>query len=263
VKRTRPEFNTYYEDLFSTRWPKLKEALEKPGVPIGFSTNLRRPYYLDPASIIAAETLGETGNSLVLDLCAAPGGKTLVLASSLGPEGRIIANERSSERRRRLIKVLADHLPPDLRNRVTVTGHDAARWGLYEQDRYDLVLLDAPCSSERHLVQDPKHLASWSPARIRHLAQQAYAMLLSAVTAAKPGGKILYSTCALSPEENERVVERARDRHPGSIEVLPIEPPAGEAAKYGFHIWPDRSGGIGPIYLSLLKKSEPPVAQQP
>jgi 16S rRNA C967 or C1407 C5-methylase (RsmB/RsmF family) len=263
VKRKSPDFAAYYGDLFQDRWPDLKKALEEPGVPVGYSENLLRPYFLDPASIIAAQSLGKTGNSLVLDLCAAPGGKTLVLASSLGPEGRIIANERSSDRRRRLIKVLDDHISPDLRARVTVTGHDAARWGLHEQDRYDMVLLDAPCSSERHLLRNPKYLAAWSPARIRHLAQQAYAMLLAALAAAKPGGRILYSTCALSPEENDGVVERVRTRRPGWIDVLPVRPSSGEPSKYGCHIWPDRSGGLGPIYLALLQKTSPRVAQEP
>ncbi len=258
MKRKKPGFDEFYAALFPGRWPALRAALLAEGSPTAFSKNLAKPYHLDLASVAAARALGETGDSRVLDLCAAPGGKTLVLASSLGPAGRIVANERSAERRRRLKAVLDEHLPPGLRERVTVTGRDAARWGLHERDAYDLVLLDAPCSSERHLLRDPARLSTWSPARTRHLAQQAYAMLLSALEAARPGGRVLYSTCALSPEENDEVVGRAMKRRPGLFEVLRENPdgsPPGEAARYGLCIWPDAAGGAGPIYYALLRKT--------
>ena len=260
MKRGTVDFETYYAGLFGERWAALRKALLEAPAPEAYTGRLLKPYFLDRASVLAAEALGETGNALVLDLCAAPGGKTLVLASSLGPEGRITANERSSERRRRLKAVLEEHLPPEILSRIEVTGHDAARWGLYEKDRYDLVLLDAPCSSERHVLRSPAHLAAWSPARTKHLAQQAYAMLLSALAAAKPGGLVLYSTCALSPAENDEVVERALDRRPGAFEALPGETSLGETSlgettRYGLQLWPDRAAGLGPIYYTLLRKT--------
>jgi 16S rRNA C967 or C1407 C5-methylase (RsmB/RsmF family) len=254
VKNPRPDFDAYYSALFRERWPALRKAMEKPPVPVAFSRNLRAPYYLDRASVMAALAPGESGNARILDMCAAPGGKTLVLASSLGPEGGITANERSAERRRRLCKVLDDHLAPGLREQVRVTGHDAARWGLYEQDAYDIVLLDAPCSSERHLVLNPRHLESWSPARIRHLSRQAYAMLLAALDAVKPGGRVLYSTCALSPEENDGVIERAGKRRPNAFAPLPARTPESEKTLFGENIWPDRADGAGPIFFALLEK---------
>ena len=234
----------------------LRAALAEPAVPCEFSENLLKPYYLDRASILAARALGNTGNRRVLDLCAAPGGKTLVLASTLGGEGGIVANERSADRRRRLRQVLDDHLPPGLREKVVVTGHDASRWGLYEQNLYDLVLLDAPCSSERHLVRNPGHLRDWSPARTRRLAQQALAMLLAALAAAKPGGRILYSTCALSPGENDGVIERAMRKRPGLFSSLPAEEAGTEPTIYGRNVWPDRAEGTGPIYFALLEKKQ-------
>ncbi len=265
VKKRKPGFDEFYSSLFPGRWPALREALTADGSPSPFAEALSKPYFLDAASVSAARALGPTGDSLVLDLCAAPGGKTLVLASSLGPGGRIVANERSGERRRRLRAVLDEHLPPPLRERVCVTGHDAARWGLHEQDRYDLVLLDAPCSSERHLIRDPVRLAAWSPARSRNLALRAYAMLLAALQAVKPGGRVLYSTCALAPGENDEVVRRALARRPGLVRVLrePEHPgpapggPVPEATEYGHAIWPDTAGGAGPIYYALLEKIRP------
>ncbi|MDR1626190.1 MAG: RsmB/NOP family class I SAM-dependent RNA methyltransferase [Spirochaetia bacterium] len=255
MKRAKPVFDDYYAGVFQERWPALRAALEKPPAPAAFSCGLLSPYCLDAASLAAARALGETGGSRVLDMCAAPGGKTLVLASTLGPGGRITANERSAHRRRRLLAVLDAHLPPELRCRVGVTGRDAARWGLYEQNAYDSVLLDAPCSSERHLILNPKHLASWSPARIRHLAQQAYAMLLAALAAAAPGGRVLYSVCALCAEEGDGVILRARERLPEGFAVLETgcDIPS-EKTLFGRKVLPDRAGGAGPMYFALLEK---------
>jgi len=261
VKVRRIDFETYYRGVFGERWPALRQALLSPGAPEPFSKGLVKPYHLDRASVLAALAPGEVGNRSVLDLCAAPGGKTLVLASSLGPEGRIVANERSSDRRRRLKAVLDEHLPTEVRRRIEVTGHDAARWGVHEPEAYDLVILDAPCSSERHVLRSPAHLAAWSPSRTRRLAQQAYAMLLSALAAAKPGGLVLYSTCALSPLENDEVVARAAERRPGSFEAVPYPEalrtavPPGETTRFGKQIWPDAAEGMGPIYFALLRKT--------
>jgi 16S rRNA C967 or C1407 C5-methylase (RsmB/RsmF family) len=194
-------------------------------------------------------------------MCAAPGGKTLVLASTLGQGGEIVANERSSQRRKRLKTVLDAHLAPALRSCVAVTGHNAAVWGLHEKNAYDRVLLDAPCSSERHLVLQPRYLAAWSPSRSRSLARQAYAMLLAALDAAKPGGLLLYSTCALLEAENDEVIRRALERRPGAF--TPIAPLCAEKAatlslslektRFGSLILPDTSDGAGPLYFALLR----------
>jgi 16S rRNA C967 or C1407 C5-methylase (RsmB/RsmF family) len=273
----RPDFQAYYSELLGDRWPSLLAAMQASSVPVAFSGQpsaslLLQPYWLDAASLYAASLLFPLTSGSVLDMCAAPGGKTLVLASNLSIGGSITANERSRARRERLRRVLNEHLSPELRARVSLTGHDASRWGLYENERYDLVLLDAPCSSERHLVQNPTHLKNWSPARSRHLAQQAYAMLLSAVAAARVGGRVLYCTCALSPLENDQVVERALLRFPGAFAPLerPETQPAAtdvlaglslklqpEATRHGSQIWPDANAGAGPLYFSLLEKKCP------
>ncbi|MDR1316475.1 MAG: RsmB/NOP family class I SAM-dependent RNA methyltransferase [Spirochaetales bacterium] len=256
MKRVKPGFDDYYAGVFGERWPSLRAALKKEPAPVPFSSGLLAPYYLDAASLAAARALGESGNCRVLDMCAAPGGKTLVLASTLGREGFITANERSPDRRRRLLKVLDTHLPPDIRSRVGVTGRDAARWGLHEQNVYDIVLLDAPCSSERHIVLNPKYLESWSPARIRHLAQQAYAMLLAALAAAAPGGRILYSVCALCEEETDGVIRRAGERLPEGFTVLETGCATfSEKTLFGRKILPDTSRGTGPMYFALLRKA--------
>lgn len=254
-------FNQYYEDLFSARWATLRPALLADAQRVAYTGCLTHPYVIDRASIAVAAALDVRAGHEVLDMCAAPGGKTLVLACSMGASGRIIANERSSARRARLHRVLDGYLPDATRKLIQVTGHDASRWGLHEPEAYDRVLADVPCSSERHVMNSPGDLAKWSPSRPRRLAQSAYAIACAAADSARSGGLIVYSTCALSPLENDGVVARLITRERGRLRPF-ADPPACDAAidivweptEFGWIVLPDRNNGAGPMYLSLLQK---------
>jgi 16S rRNA C967 or C1407 C5-methylase (RsmB/RsmF family) len=255
----RPEhehdFHAYYTELFgSERWQRLHEALADSPRYAELSEGLQRPYYLDEASAAIAKLVDVAGARELLDMCAAPGGKSLVLAGAMEAEARLTANERSAARRAKLHRVLEEHLGEDRYERVRVTGHDATKWGLYEQDRYDAVLLDVPCSSERHLVQSPKHLKEWSPKRSERLAKQAVGMLAAALAAVKPGGSVVYATCALSPRENDGVVARILEKRGSWVSVVPFELAFGEATAYGWQVLPDTASGRGPAYCAKLVK---------
>jgi 16S rRNA C967 or C1407 C5-methylase (RsmB/RsmF family) len=255
-KEQKPDFYAYYQSLFGERWEALKDALAGEPVYFPLSEGLLKPYYLDEASYWAAKSLDVHPGERVLDLCAAPGGKSLVLATGLKGQGSLISNDRSSARRARLIKVLDEHLPAPLRKTVEVKGFDAASWCRHENEAYDRILLDAPCSSERHVMESPSHLAQWSPARTKHLALSAFAMLNSAFLLLKKGGTLLYSTCALSPLENDEVIDRLLDKRGDSCELLKAEAPEGESTRFGFQVWPDISGGRGPIYFAKCKRTD-------
>jgi 16S rRNA C967 or C1407 C5-methylase (RsmB/RsmF family) len=209
-------------------------------------------YNLDAASVRVARALPIADGARILDLCAAPGGKSLILAERMG-SGELVANELSAARRGRLKLTLSDYLPPDLRERVRVTGHDATRWSLYERDAYDGILLDAPCSSEAHLVRQPALLADWSPARSRQLAMRQYAMLAAALDAVRTGGFILYATCSISAEENDGVVARLLERRAGRVECCRPDWQTGEATEHGQALLPDTTGE-GPMYAALLRR---------
>ncbi len=252
-------FRAHYSALWGDRWATLERALRE----ADFKTAWRNPfpglkpeYFLDPASILVARALEVRPGDSVLDLCAAPGGKTLLLAEALAQTGELISNERSTDRRGRLKRVLEEYLPADLRARIRVTGHDATRWGLHERDRYDRVLLDAPCSSEAHVLRDPKALEQWSPRRSERLALQAYAMLASALTALKPGGTLVYSTCSVARAENDGVVEKLIQRRGKEFVFQPLELALGEPTAQGWQILPDRDQA-GPMYLCRIKKEVP------
>ena len=203
-------FEAYYSVLFGDRWPALREALLQETQPVAFSVCGGKPYYLDQASIYAAQALPPVDAGCYLDMCAAPGGKTLVLVSGMGQKAQLQANERSRARRARLLTVVDEHLPPDIRTRVEVTGYDAATLPRYRQAYYDRILLDAPCSSERHVITDAKYLACWTPARIKMLAQRQWALLSAAFLLLKPGGFLVYATCACRCGKRRRCTKAAK-----------------------------------------------------
>ncbi len=251
------EFFDYYENLFGERWPALLEALKGEGraTQLHFGDGLE-PYYLDEASVYAAEALGVEPGMDVLDMCAAPGGKTLVIASKLRGEGALQSNDRSPDRRLRLSRVIENSLPESWRGIIHVTGYDGMKFGLHKKESYDRILLDAPCSSDRHVLNSPEHLKVWSAKRVKRLSVEQGALLASAVDALRPGGTLVYGTCALSPMENDDVVRKILKKRP-SMKPATIESlmPGAERTEFGVHILPDLAQGCGPIYCAKLTKT--------
>jgi 16S rRNA C967 or C1407 C5-methylase (RsmB/RsmF family) len=250
----KESFDRFYSDIYGTRWPFLRASLCLPTHPVEYHEGLLQPYHLDEGSIIAAKTLPVADADEVLDMCAAPGGKSLVLATRMKESSLMVSNDRSSQRRGRLRKVLDEHLPEQMRNRIKVTSHDATKWGIHEQQRYDAVLLDAPCSSERHVLQDAKALSQWSPSRSKRLAIQQFAMLAAALEAVRIGGHILYSTCSISPLENEQVIGKLYKKREERFEEVSVFEPLSEQLEHGFIIMPDTAAGRGPLYFCLLRR---------
>lgn len=217
--------------------------------------DLLNVYIMDPASVIVARALEVQPGERVLDMCAAPGGKTLILIESLRESGEIYANDLSPERRERLKKVIQQYVPRNIRERVWVTGKDGAQFGLKEPESFDRVLLDAPCSGERHVLENKKAMEEWSPRRGEHLAIRQYSLLCAALLAVKPGGRIVYSTCTINPEENDGVVHKLLKKKKSQVRVLPQEVfSVGEKTEYGVAFMPDRCG-FGPLYYAVIEKS--------
>ncbi|MFW5812221.1 MAG: hypothetical protein ACOCWS_04480 [Alkalispirochaetaceae bacterium] len=260
-------FEGYFSALFGERWSGLREALLGRTSYATLASPLLEPYYLDRASLLPARALPVVEAGQIVDLCAAPGGKALDLAVRMGANSRLLVNERSRNRLARLRRVLDDHLPQEIRERVEIFGHDGALWGSKRPGAADAVLCDVPCSSEAHLLASQAHLAQWSFSRIRRLAGQAVGLLASAFDSLTPGGVVVYSTCALSQEENDHVVARVLDRRgaqarlyrpgPGELREIAegvLAPELIEETELGYQILPDRSGGSGPIYFTRLRK---------
>ncbi|PWG64848.1 RsmB/NOP family class I SAM-dependent RNA methyltransferase [Spiribacter halobius] len=176
-----------------------------------------RVYIQTPSSVLAASRLGVRPGDEVLDLAAAPGGKTLVLAAALGGAGRLAAVERSRPRFYRLKRNLAAHGA----GWVHTYLKDGTAVGRLTPERFDRVLLDAPCSAEARIRSDePATFADWGPRRHRRLARLQGRLLASGLAALKPGGRLLYATCTFAPEENEAVLDTAVGG--GGLRVLPL-----------------------------------------
>ena len=264
-------FDEYYKKLYCGRWQSLRESLLIPAVSVPYSEGLVIPYYLDYGSVLASLSLrlpqanqeiqnkDNTANNkpLILDACAAPGGKTLIIASRMGASAALLSNELSDERRRRLTAVLDKHLPAEIRNRVKVSGFDAAKAAgrKTERNRFAAILLDVPCSSERHVINNKTELEKWTPARPRFLAQRQWSLLSAAFLLLSPGGSLVYATCSLNPEENDCVTARLLKKYGNAC--VPDKPDfsEGEETEYGRIILPDISHGAGPMYVARFAKN--------
>lgn len=292
------EFQTTYGAFWGDRWPTLWAALQAPELRLArvnaFSDeSLRLPpwrddvpgllrldrpshevsaqrgaegllsyYIMDPASVFAARALGVEPDDQVLDMCAAPGGKSLVLIEALSHgQGEILLNEPSMPRRERLKKVVQQYVDRDVRNRVRLTGKDGGKFALTHKNTFDRILVDAPCSGEAHLLENAEERERWTPQKSKGLAQRQYALLTAALEALKPGGVLVYSTCTISKWENEGVVERFLAKKGDRIESMGIEIPEGgehvsvPGGGEGVYFLPDRAG-FGPIFMSKFKKKD-------
>lgn len=284
-KKGEEAFEEYYGNLFGSRWPSLKESLKKDVSHFSLDFSAEEKYFLDGASICASLCLDANSAESILDMCAAPGGKTLVICGVKQDSASLCSNERSAERRSRLDKVVHTVLPEKINGTVTVTCSDGAVLCRKQTECYDAILLDAPCSSERHVLNDKKYLDQWSPSRIKNLAMEQWALLSSAWRMLKNGGRLLYATCALSPLENDEVVSRlfrkfdnactvphdevkkvfeenlssfkakiSYGEYDDASEELKRIFSRAERTEYGFHVLPDSSDGAGPLYFAALKK---------
>ncbi|KAK1891819.1 tRNA (cytosine(34)-C(5))-methyltransferase mitochondrial [Dissostichus eleginoides] len=181
--------------------------------PLRFPSQAHRPgqlkqyYLLNAASLLPVLALKVTDGEKVLDLCSAPGGKALAIMQCATP-ALLCCNEPDPHRRDWLSKTLESFLPPSLTSRVTVSAQDGCSFGQSETGEYDKVLVDAPCSNDRSWLYSSSSQQGEQRLKERARLPALQAQLLrSALTAVRPGGVVVYSTCTLSSSENYAVVD--------------------------------------------------------
>jgi 16S rRNA C967 or C1407 C5-methylase (RsmB/RsmF family) len=258
----RTGFEAFFSDIYQDNWETIYQGLKNETQKISFDSKkyhegsievhdpaMHGEYALDYASLWVAQQLPLVGESF-LDMCAAPGGKSLALLCRM-QSGTLTMNELSAPRRGRLKKVIAEfsHSAPSIQKNIW--SMDAGLIGIKFPNQFDAILVDAPCSSERHLVHDPKELETWSVKRTKSLAQRQYRLLCSAYLACKIGGYVLYSTCSISPYENEEVIDKLITKK--NLEVVSLKNSNAQTMKYGVFFLPHESG-FGPMYSCLLRK---------
>ena len=179
-------------------------------------------YIQSTSSMLAAHVLNVSTDLSVLDMCAAPGSKTSLIAALMQNKGRIIANDRSKKRLYRLREILQQQRATN----VEVINEPAESLGRMYADCFDRVLVDVPCSGEgRFRVEKPIRMSRWSEQSIKKLAKLQQQILASALRCVKVGGQVVYSTCTFAPEENEMVLDKVLKKK--SIKAELIEVPQG------------------------------------
>jgi 16S rRNA (cytosine967-C5)-methyltransferase len=204
------------------------------------------------ASMLVAHCVGPRPGERVLDMCAAPGGKTTHMAALMGARGEIVALERHGGRAQALERT-AQRMGAD---NVTVVVADAAAPRPGEQ-RYARVLLDAPCSGLGTLAARPDMRWRASPERVRALAAQQARLLSAAAAACAPGATLVYSTCTISPAENEQQIGAFLDAHPefAPTDLQPAHPAwAHPHARDQLLALPNRQGSDG-FFIAALARS--------
>ncbi|MEK4043652.1 RsmB/NOP family class I SAM-dependent RNA methyltransferase [Paenibacillus sp. FSL H8-0048] len=196
-------------------------------------------YYIqEPSAMSAAELLKPLPGELVLDLAAAPGGKTTHIASLMQRQGLLISNEIHPER----AKILAENVERLGISNTLVTSAAPGDLSKRFPGVFDRIMLDAPCSGEGMFRKDPAAIDEWSPKHVEICVARQWDILQDAYLMLKPGGHMVYSTCTFNRQENEETMERFVQTYP-DMELIVMK-----------RLWPHLERGEG-HFVALLYKT--------
>jgi len=208
-------------------------------------------YYLQEASAMAPVFLldPQPGEN-VLDLCAAPGGKTTQIAGRMQGEGFLLCNEINPKR----AKILSRNIERMGVSNALVTNEHPEHLAERFSGFFDRVLVDAPCSGEGMFRKEEAAITDWSQETVEMCARRQAEILNSAAQMLKPGGRLVYSTCTFAPEEDEMAVAAFLDSHPEFTPEI-LDAPWFEAVENGGHrLWPHKLLGEG-HFAAVLRKN--------
>lgn len=200
----------------------------------------------------------------VLDVCAAPGGKSTHYASLVGEHGLVVANEINRSR----AAVLADNARKWGLGNMVVTCNDSAHLGDYEE-WFDVVAIDAPCSGEGMFRKSEEACEQWSEANVRMCAERQWEIVENVFDTLRPGGVLIYSTCTFNRDEDEALVQRICDEWGEAIEPAQEVDVADEwgavvgrvGAFQTFRFFPHRVKGEG-MFMAVARKAGEPMSRR-
>lgn len=235
------------------------DASEKPA---------KHPYYFaglyyiqEPSAMSPGAYLPIEPGDKILDMCAAPGGKSTQIGSRMQGEGVLVSNDISPSRVKALLKNVENF---GITNSIVTSETSeklASKWHHY----FDKILIDAPCSGEGMFRKNENAAKSWEAYGVEHCANLQRIILEDSAHLLKMNGMILYSTCTFSPEENEGMINEFLQKHP-DFKVIPLEPVGGiqhgrpeligadESLKGALRLWPHHLEGEG-HFLCLLQRT--------
>ena len=196
-------------------------------------------YYIqEPSAMSAATLLAPKPGMRVLDLCAAPGGKSTQLATYLGDSGLLVSNEINTQRSR----ILSQNIERMGIKNAIVTNEDSFVLASHFPGFFNAIQVDAPCSGEGMFRKLPEAIEQWSMENVAICAARQKEILDNAAVMLKPGGTIVYSTCTFSKEENENVIEYFLERHTDfTLEEME-------------RFWPHKVDGEGHFVAKLVRR---------
>lgn len=210
-------------------------------------------YIQEASSMLPPIALNINKDDVILDMCASPGSKTTQINNMIDDTNVVIANEISTAR----ISALKYNIENQLAINTIITNIDGMRFGSNFPEVFDKILLDAPCSSEGTYRKDKKIADICSSPKVSHKMHNIQTSLLnSGIQALKTGGEIVYSTCTLTLEENEKVIEEISTKYQDKIQVINPNIPNckyDEIYKNTMRVWPHLNDSEG-FFVAKIKK---------
>lgn len=257
---------------FCKRWPFELEPIPwaKEGFYYHYTTHPgQHPYHAagiyylqEPSAMAVLHYLDPQPGEKILDLAAAPGGKSTGIASRLKGEGLLWSNEINPGRAR----ILAQNMDRWGAPNVVVSNESPDQLAKHFPGFFDKVLLDAPCSGEGMFRKDTDVINEWSLAHVESCARRQTLILESAAALVKPGGRLVYSTCTFTPEENEEMILRFLETH-SEFRALPVPDPAPGFVRPSqltdaVRLYPHQIRGEGHFMIALVRAEDAPASAQ-
>lgn len=219
-------------------------------------------YYIqEPSAMSVVEYLEVKPGEQVLDLCAAPGGKTTQIAGFMNGEGLLVCNEIHSQR----AKILSENIERLGVKNALVTNETPQRLSAVFPGFFDKILVDAPCSGEGMFRKNEEALVEWSLENVQMCADRQDEILEEVAKMLRPGGRICYSTCTFAPAENEDCMARFLENHP-EFHLIEVEKKGNmsagrpeyancpvEGLEKTIRLWPHKLDGEG-HFIAVLEK---------
>ncbi len=223
-------------------------------------------YIQEPAAMAPAECIDIEQDWTVLDMCAAPGGKSTQLKNKLGENGVLVSNEIISSR----CRILTGNIERLGLNNVVTTCMDTKKLIKFFPKTFDLIMCDAPCSGEGMFRKEEIAVDEWSEDNVLMCAERQEEILENAVQLLKDGGYIIYATCTFSLEENEMMIDKFLKKHP-DFTLIPVKDKVRNATndgiafdgclckniKYTRRFYPHINKGEGQ-FMAVLKNTASP-----
>lgn len=209
-------------------------------------------YYIqEPSAMLVANSLDIKEDDYILDMCAAPGGKTCAIAAKLSNKGLMIANDINPLR----AKILSENVERFGLQNTIVTNTDPLMFTKQLPGFFDKIILDAPCSGEGMFRKEDQAIDTWSMDKVKESAYIQKQLIEAAYHLLAPNGEIIYSTCTYSKEENEDIIQYALDHFDLSLVPIPKSHGMSEglSLKEVVRLYPHRYDGEG-HFIALLKK---------